>query len=232
MRWGMTNLGEGVARNWHYSGLVVLVGDACHKFTPNAGQGFNTGLQDVVALCNLLRGALVAAAAAAAKKPDQPDQRHHHHDDQEASGQEQREAKPGYRASLPAAAAAAAAAAATFTGEPAATPGQAPTPTLTPPPPPLLPQPALEALFREYHASRRDEAESMQQMSASYTRIQAVASLKWRLLGWLLGGEAVQGLLVRWLIAPQLARSLVLDYVPFEDRYVGSVPWVMTCTEA
>ncbi|KAJ5521811.1 hypothetical protein N7527_005926 [Penicillium freii] len=48
---GMTNLEEGILKHWSW-GRIVLAGDACHKFTPNAGRGVNTGIQDMVALCN------------------------------------------------------------------------------------------------------------------------------------------------------------------------------------
>ncbi|KAK7423009.1 hypothetical protein QQX98_001299 [Neonectria punicea] len=51
---GMANLEEGVLQHWSM-GRVVLVGDACHKFTPNAGLGFQNGIQDVVALINNVR---------------------------------------------------------------------------------------------------------------------------------------------------------------------------------
>lgn len=51
---GMSNLEEGVVKEWSW-GRIVLAGDACHKFTPNAGLGFQNGIQDVVALCNELR---------------------------------------------------------------------------------------------------------------------------------------------------------------------------------
>jgi 2-polyprenyl-6-methoxyphenol hydroxylase-like FAD-dependent oxidoreductase len=51
---GMTDLDEGILEHW-YSGRMVLVGDACHKMTPNAGIGFNSGVQDAVVLCNNLR---------------------------------------------------------------------------------------------------------------------------------------------------------------------------------
>lgn len=50
---GMANLEEGILKHWS-GGRVVLAGDACHKFTPNAGLGFNNALQDVVALVNEL----------------------------------------------------------------------------------------------------------------------------------------------------------------------------------
>ncbi|KKY37793.1 putative fad binding domain containing protein [Diaporthe ampelina] len=50
---GMANLEEGVLKHWS-GGRIVLAGDACHKFTPNAGLGFNNALQDVVALVNEL----------------------------------------------------------------------------------------------------------------------------------------------------------------------------------
>lgn len=44
---GMSNLEEGIATHWSF-GPAILVGDACHKFTPNAGLGSNSGVQDVV----------------------------------------------------------------------------------------------------------------------------------------------------------------------------------------
>lgn len=54
---GMTNLDEGVVKNLSW-GRIALVGDACHKVTPNAGRGYVTGVQDVVALANRLRASL------------------------------------------------------------------------------------------------------------------------------------------------------------------------------
>jgi 2-polyprenyl-6-methoxyphenol hydroxylase-like FAD-dependent oxidoreductase len=52
---GLINLEEGVVNQWH-QGRICLVGDAAHKFTPNAGLGFNNGAQDVaVALNEILR---------------------------------------------------------------------------------------------------------------------------------------------------------------------------------
>ncbi|KAL6691260.1 hypothetical protein J3F84DRAFT_387220 [Trichoderma pleuroticola] len=54
---GMTNLGEGIVKNFS-NGRIVLVGDACHRFTPNAGLGLNSGIQDVVAICNGIRAAV------------------------------------------------------------------------------------------------------------------------------------------------------------------------------
>lgn len=54
---GMVNVEEGIVNNWSWH-RIVLVGDACHKFAPNAGLGYQNGLQDVVALCNALRRAL------------------------------------------------------------------------------------------------------------------------------------------------------------------------------
>ncbi|KAL2752034.1 hypothetical protein ACRALDRAFT_1037200 [Sodiomyces alcalophilus JCM 7366] len=56
---GMADLQEGIARRWSWGGRIVIAGDAAHKFMPNAGLGFNNGVQDIVALCNLLRGAVV-----------------------------------------------------------------------------------------------------------------------------------------------------------------------------
>lgn len=57
---GMANLEEGIANNWTWK-RIVLAGDACHKFTPNAGLGFNNGVQDVVQLCNDLRQTVALA---------------------------------------------------------------------------------------------------------------------------------------------------------------------------
>lgn len=54
---GMANLEEGILKHWS-SGRIVLAGDACHKFTPNAGLGFNNALQDIVALVNELHSLL------------------------------------------------------------------------------------------------------------------------------------------------------------------------------
>lgn len=50
---GMSNLEEGIVKHWSWD-RIVLVGDACHKFTPNQGLGYNNGVQDVVALLNEL----------------------------------------------------------------------------------------------------------------------------------------------------------------------------------
>lgn len=50
---GMANLEEGILKHWS-SGRIVLAGDAAHKFTPNAGLGYNNAVQDVVVLVNEL----------------------------------------------------------------------------------------------------------------------------------------------------------------------------------
>lgn len=54
---GMSNLEEGILDHWSL-GRIVLAGDSCHKFTPNAGLGFTNGIQDVAMLCNLLHDAV------------------------------------------------------------------------------------------------------------------------------------------------------------------------------
>lgn len=56
---GMANLEEGTAKHWSW-GRIVLAGDACHKYTPNAGLGFQSGIQDVVSLCNKLQSVVSA----------------------------------------------------------------------------------------------------------------------------------------------------------------------------
>ncbi|KAG8169843.1 hypothetical protein KVR01_000588 [Diaporthe batatas] len=50
---GMANLEEGILKHWS-SGRIVLAGDAAHKFTPNAGLGYNNAVQDVIVLVNEL----------------------------------------------------------------------------------------------------------------------------------------------------------------------------------
>jgi 2-polyprenyl-6-methoxyphenol hydroxylase-like FAD-dependent oxidoreductase len=59
---GLTNLEEGVQEHWSWN-RIVLVGDAAHKVTPNLGLGYNSGVQDLVSLCNILRPELQAAKA-------------------------------------------------------------------------------------------------------------------------------------------------------------------------
>ncbi|KAK9482016.1 hypothetical protein V1527DRAFT_477760 [Lipomyces starkeyi] len=56
---GMANLEEGIVQHWSWD-RIVLVGDACHKLTPNQGLGYNNGIQDVVALVNELHRSMAA----------------------------------------------------------------------------------------------------------------------------------------------------------------------------
>jgi 2-polyprenyl-6-methoxyphenol hydroxylase-like FAD-dependent oxidoreductase len=60
----LTDLHEGVLQRWSW-GRAVLAGDACHKFTPNAGMGFNSGVQDIMALVNGLHGCVKEAGPGA-----------------------------------------------------------------------------------------------------------------------------------------------------------------------
>ncbi|KAK4075352.1 uncharacterized protein Triagg1_4473 [Trichoderma aggressivum f. europaeum] len=57
---GMSDLQEGICNNWGW-GRIVLAGDSIHKLTPNAGLGYQTGLQDVVSLVNHLRQLVVSS---------------------------------------------------------------------------------------------------------------------------------------------------------------------------
>lgn len=53
-KWCMlADLPEGILKNWS-GNRIVLVGDAASKQTPNIGQGWNCGVQDVVVLANEL----------------------------------------------------------------------------------------------------------------------------------------------------------------------------------
>ncbi|KAH8128209.1 hypothetical protein ACSS6W_010986 [Trichoderma asperelloides] len=56
----MASIEEGMTRYWSW-GRIVLAGDSCHKFAPNLGLGYQSGLQDVVALCNRLYSAVAQA---------------------------------------------------------------------------------------------------------------------------------------------------------------------------
>lgn len=60
---GMSNLDEGVLDHWSWN-RIVLMGDAVHKVTPNAGWGLNSGIQDVAVLTNGLRRLLLDSSGA------------------------------------------------------------------------------------------------------------------------------------------------------------------------
>ncbi|KAI5465253.1 hypothetical protein BGZ63DRAFT_460059 [Mariannaea sp. PMI_226] len=51
---GLVSLEEGVVQHWSWDGVIVLAGDAAHKFTPSTAAGCNNGIIDVVALVNEL----------------------------------------------------------------------------------------------------------------------------------------------------------------------------------
>ncbi|KAH8898535.1 FAD/NAD(P)-binding domain-containing protein [Thozetella sp. PMI_491] len=58
---GLTNVGEGVIRQWSWK-RVVFVGDAAHKLAPNFGWGLNSGIQDLTVLSNQLCKLMHASA--------------------------------------------------------------------------------------------------------------------------------------------------------------------------
>ncbi|KAH0497873.1 hypothetical protein TgHK011_005155 [Trichoderma gracile] len=62
MTTGMADIQEGTCNNWGW-GRIVLVGDSIHKVCPNAGLGYQSGIQDVVSLVNNLRHLLTSSGA-------------------------------------------------------------------------------------------------------------------------------------------------------------------------
>ncbi|KAI0390743.1 FAD binding domain-containing protein [Xylariaceae sp. FL0594] len=71
-RCGMANLEEGILDHWSWERLV-LVGDAAHKVTPNIGQGYNNGVQDVVVLTNELYGLLNPSSSSSSLEKERSD---------------------------------------------------------------------------------------------------------------------------------------------------------------
>ncbi|KAL7922550.1 hypothetical protein ACQKWADRAFT_326764 [Trichoderma austrokoningii] len=63
---GMSDLQEGICNNWGW-GRIVLAGDSIHKACPNAGLGYQNGIQDVVSLVNHLRE--LVASLGSSKRP-------------------------------------------------------------------------------------------------------------------------------------------------------------------
>ncbi|KAL7811681.1 FAD/NAD(P)-binding domain-containing protein [Trichoderma aethiopicum] len=61
MTTGMSDIQEGTCNNWGW-GRIVLVGDSIHKMCPNAGLGYQSGIQDVVSLVNNLRRLISSSA--------------------------------------------------------------------------------------------------------------------------------------------------------------------------
>ncbi|KAK6086161.1 2-heptyl-3-hydroxy-4(1H)-quinolone synthase 1 [Seiridium cupressi] len=60
----LADLPEGILKKWSWN-RIVLVGDAASKQTPNIGQGWNCGVQDVVVLVNDLQDTLKTQQGAA-----------------------------------------------------------------------------------------------------------------------------------------------------------------------
>ncbi|KAJ3542814.1 hypothetical protein NM208_g3898 [Fusarium decemcellulare] len=154
---GMTNLEEGIAKHWSLS-RMVLVGDACHKFTVQLGLGFNNGVQDIVVLCNNLRDAVCAA-------PD---------------------------------------------GNPDAS--------------------TLTQVFEAYEAVRKSSASSLMAdftHSATETRMHGWATWRYYILGrFLTVPKFMENLGVKFVIAPEVLKAQVLDYVSKEEPFTGKLSWL------
>lgn len=152
---GMTDLEEGILRHWHW-GRITLAGDACHKFTPNAGLGFNSGVQDVVTLVNSLHKATQT---------------------EEPSGRE---------------------------------------PNLA----------ALREIFASYEKSRANLLQRDANRSAKLTRMHSWESTSHYLMArYVMSWEIIQGIYTNFIAAGAIRQSLVLDYIPAEEPFQGTVPW-------
>jgi 2-polyprenyl-6-methoxyphenol hydroxylase-like FAD-dependent oxidoreductase len=150
---GMANLEEGVSKHWSW-GRMVLMGDACHKFTPNAGRGYNNGVQDVIALANRLQGALKSS-------------------------------KDG-----------------------------------------ILDNATLAELFADYQRTRTETLKSDASISAHVTRLHAWSNTIYYIFArYIVPWGFVQKFIMNQLSAPQIANSLILDYVPAEEPFKGLIPW-------
>lgn len=157
-RAGMADLEEGVLGRWSHGGRVVLAGDSCHKYTPNAGQGLNNGIQDVAALVNELRAAVRRAA------------------DEDGPGPGEKE---------------------------------------------------LAGAFERYQAERAAMTAKEFSVSAHVTRLCAWPNwVYWFVDQWVMPsipwGSYMQ---VNWVVAPTIAKGLVLDFLEGEEPFEGAIPW-------
>ncbi|KAH8125901.1 hypothetical protein ACSS6W_008823 [Trichoderma asperelloides] len=149
---GVTDLEEGLLDQWWWN-RIVLVGDAAHKVTPNAGLGFNSGVQDLAVLANGIRSLQNKGGSL--------------HDNE-----------------------------------------------------------AIKALFSQYQNERMESMKTFSNLSAKTTRLCAWHSrfgMIWdRYVAPALNLEL---LMSRFIVAPIIANSFVLDWLPEPHHRTGSIPW-------
>ncbi|KAH7325696.1 FAD binding domain-containing protein [Stachybotrys elegans] len=155
LSYGMADLEEGILNKWS-NGRIVLAGDAAHKFTPNAGLGYNSGLQDVVELVNRLHKCLQEG------KLDEPD-----------------------------------------TAE-------------------------IAKLFKDYQDARTPRTKSDMGASAATTRMCAWPNNFWWFLDMYVTTAIpyFEPIWFRYVVAPDISRGLVLDFLRGPEPFVGKIPWV------
>lgn len=149
---GVTDLEEGILDKWWWN-RIVLVGDAAHKLTPNAGLGFNSGVQDLASIANGIQSLQSNGRSL---------------DDIEA----------------------------------------------------------VKALFSQYQDERTESMRKFSDISARTTRLCAWHSrfaMIWD--RYIMPALNLEILMSRYLVAPIISSSLVLDWLPEPHHRSGSIPW-------
>lgn len=149
---GATDLEEGMLDQWWWN-RIVLVGDAAHKVTPNAGMGFNSGVQDLAAIANGIRSLQNKGGSL--------------HDNE-----------------------------------------------------------SVKALFSQYQSERIEIMRKLSDISARTTRMCAwYSSFAMIMDRYIIPTLNLEILMSRFLVAPIVSNSFVLDWLPEPHHRTGTIPW-------